>query len=180
MFFKGLVYYARYIWRKWGEEEKRRSLYVGKKTEHKDFMAIALKQAKKAENLSEVPIGAVLVDNKGKIISKGYNFCLHLFDPTAHAEIIAIREAGEELFNYRLGDTTLYVTIEPCIMCMAAAVNARIKRIVYGAADYKAGAAGSVYSLHEDPNLNHRIEIIGGVMQEECRELMLGFFRKRR
>jgi tRNA(adenine34) deaminase len=143
-------------------------------------MAIALEEAKKAENLSEVPVGAVLVDNKGKIISKGYNLCLHLFDPTAHAEIIAIREAGKKLSNYRLGNATLYVTIEPCIMCMGAALNARIKRIVYGAPDCKAGAAGSVYSLCDDPRLNHRIEVIKGVMKEECRELIVEFFRKRR
>ncbi len=182
--FENFFSYAKQIRAKWGEKRKKGSLYIEKKKkkkpEHKDFMAIALKQAKKAENLSEVPVGAVLVDNKGKIISKGYNLCLHLFDPTAHAEIIAIREAGKKLSNYRLGNATLYVTIEPCIMCMGAALNARIKRIVYGAPDYKAGAAGSVYSLCDDPKLNHRIEVIKGVMKEECRELIVEFFRKRR
>ena len=147
---------------------------------HENFMAIALKQAKKAKNMSEVPIGAVLVDSNGKIISKGFNLCLHRFDPTAHAEIIAIRKAGEKLFNYRLCDTTLYVTIEPCIMCMAAAINARIKKIVYGAPDYKAGAAGSVYSLQDNPKLNHHIEVIGGVMEKECKNLIVEFFQKRR
>jgi tRNA(adenine34) deaminase len=130
--------------------------------------------------MGEVPVGAVLASPEGQIVAKAYNQPIVLGDPTAHAEILAIRKAGLFFRNYRLNNTTLVVTLEPCLMCMGAAINARIARLVFGTVDPKAGAAVSLYNLAEDKRLNHRIEVVSGIMEEECRSLIQDFFRERR
>jgi tRNA(adenine34) deaminase len=147
---------------------------------HIKFMNIALDEAKKAGQKAEVPVGAVIVAKNGKILSATHNQTVSLNDPTAHAEILALRQAGIKRKNYRLLNTTLYVTIEPCIMCMGALVHARISTIVFGAADPKWGAAGSLYDLANDDRLNHRVKLVKGVCEEECSALMQQFFRSRR
>lgn len=143
------------------------------------FMRQALELAQQAEAAGEVPVGAVLVKD-GVVIASGWNHPIGSHDPTAHAEIGTLRLAAEALGNYRLLDTTLYVTLEPCSMCAGALVHARVKRLVYGAADPKAGAAGSVFDITRAPALNHRLEVTGGVLAEECGELLKGFFARRR
>ena len=148
--------------------------------EHIKFMKLALNQAKKAGQKSEVPIGAVLVSESGEILSLSHNQTISLADPTAHAEIITLRKAAQKILNYRLLSTTLYVTIEPCIMCMGAIVHARISRVVFGAHDPKWGAAGSLYNISHDTRLNHRPEIITGICEDECRTLIQDFFREKR
>jgi len=147
---------------------------------HKKFMEIALAEAKKAGQIGEVPVGAVLVSENGQILSAAHNLTIKRVDPTAHAEILALRKAALEMNNYRLLNTTLYVTVEPCIMCMGAIIHARISRVVFGANDLKWGAAGSLYNYAEDDRLNHRVEIIAGVCAEDCRRLMQDFFRAKR
>ncbi len=144
------------------------------------FMKSALKEAKKAEQIGEVPVGAILVSENGEILSAAHNQTIKLADPTAHAEILVLRKGASVINNYRLLNTTLYVTVEPCIMCMGAIVHARISRVVFGAADSKWGAAGSLYDYSEDSRLNHRIEITAGVCAEDCRRLMQDFFRAKR
>jgi len=143
-------------------------------------MKQALSEAQNGSSMGEVPVGAVLASREGHIVAKAYNQPIALGDPTAHAEILAIRKAGLFFRNYRLNNTTLVVTLEPCLMCMGAAINARIARLVFGTVDPKAGAAVSLYNLAEDKRLNHRIEVVSGIMQEECRSLIQGFFRVRR
>jgi len=143
-------------------------------------MGLALDEAKKAGQIGEVPVGAVLVSENGKILSADHNQTIKLADPTAHAEILTLRKAAHEINNYRLLNTTLYVTVEPCIMCMGAILHARISRLVFGTTDPKWGAAGSLYNYAEDDRLNHRVEIIAGVRAKDCRMLMQDFFRKRR
>ena len=147
---------------------------------HEKFMELAIDEAKKAEQIGEVPIGAVLVAENGEVISAAHNQTIKQVDPTAHAEISALREAATKINNYRLLNTSLFVTIEPCMMCMGALVHARVKRVIYGANDPKWGAAGSLYNFSEDFRLNHRLEIINGVREEECRGLMQAFFRAKR
>ena len=147
--------------------------------EHLQFMAEAVAEARRAEAEGEVPVGAVAVVD-GQVVGAGHNRPIGLGDPTAHAEILAIRAAASTLKTYRLTTTSIYVTLEPCVMCVGAMLNARIARVVYGARDDKAGALGSVYDIGRDGVLNHRIEVIGGVMETECAELMREFFRKRR
>ena len=147
---------------------------------HENFMELALSEAKKARRIGEVPVGAILVSENGQFLSAAHNQTIKLVDPTAHAEILALRKAALEINNYRLLNTTLYVTVEPCIMCMGAIVHARISRIVFGAADPKWGAAGSLYNVAEDDRLNHHVEIIAGERAEECRRLMQDFFRAKR
>ena len=147
---------------------------------HEYFMELALKEAKKAGQIGEVPVGAILVSENGEILSAAHNLTIKLVDPTAHAEIMTLRKAAHEINNYRLLNTTLYVTVEPCIMCMGAVVHARISRVVFGANDLKWGAAGSLYNYAEDDRLNHRVEIIAGVCAEDCRRLMQDFFRAKR
>ena len=143
------------------------------------FMREALVLARRAEAAGEVPVGAVLVKD-GAIIGSGWNHPIGAHDPTAHAEIAVLRTAAATLGNYRLLDTTLYVTLEPCAMCAGAMVHARVKRLVYGAADPKAGAAGSVFNLAQAAPLNHRLEVEAGVLAEECGELLKVFFARRR
>lgn len=147
--------------------------------EHLQFMTEAVAEARRAEAEGEVPVGAVAVAD-GQVVGAGHNRPIGLGDPTAHAEILAIRTAASTLRTYRLTTTSIYVTLEPCVMCVGAMLNARIARVVYGARDDKAGALGSVYDIGRDGVLNHRIEVIGGVMETECAELMREFFRKRR
>ena len=143
-------------------------------------MKQALSEAEKGSSMGEVPVGAVLASPEGQIVAKAYNQPITLGDPTAHAEILAIRKAGLFFRNYRLNNITLVVTLEPCLMCMGAAINARIARLVFGTVDPKAGAAVSLYNLAEDKRLNHRIEVVSGIMEEECRSLIQDFFRIRR
>ena len=144
------------------------------------FMGEALYQARLSLGAGEVPVGAVLVEEYGKILAHAHNFPISLNDPTAHAEILALRQAAEILGNYRLPGTTLYVTMEPCLMCTGALIYARIKRLVFGTPDPKAGACVSLYRIPEDPRLNHRLEVLGGIREAECRELMQRFFQARR
>jgi tRNA(adenine34) deaminase len=148
--------------------------------EHIKFMKLALDQAKKAGQKAEVPIGAVLVSESGEILSAAHNQSISLADPTAHAEIITLRKAAQKILNYRLLSTTLYVTIEPCIMCMGAIVHARVSRVIFGVHDPKWGAAGSLYNFADDIRLNHRPEIIQGICEDECRTLIQNFFREKR
>ena len=147
---------------------------------HEKYIKLALGEAKKAGQMGEVPIGAILVSENGTILSSTHNRTIDLGDPTAHAEILALREAAHKINNYRLLNTTLYVTVEPCIMCMGAIVHARISRVVFGAGDPKWGAAGSLYNFAEDDRLNHRLEITRGVCEQDCRNLMQDFFRAKR
>ena len=144
------------------------------------LMKEALKEAQKGFAMGEVPVGAVLAGLDGQIVSKAHNQPISLNDPTAHAEILALRKAGSFYQNYRLNETILVVTVEPCFICMGAAIHARITRLAFGTADPKSGAAGSLYNLSSDDRLNHRIEVIPGIMEEHCRALMEGFFRIRR
>ena len=143
-------------------------------------MTFALSEAKKAGQMGEVPIGAILVSENGAILSATHNRTIDLVDPTAHAEILALREAALKVNNYRLLNTTLYVTVEPCIMCMGAIIHARISKVVFGITDPKWGAAGSLYQFAEDERLNHRVAITKGVCGQECRSLMQEFFRAKR
>jgi tRNA(adenine34) deaminase len=144
------------------------------------FMELALDQARNALAMQEVPVGAVLVSGSGDLLASGCNQTVATRDPSAHAEVLALREGARKLQNYRLLNTTLYVTIEPCIMCMGAVVHARVARLVYGAADPKWGAAGSLYNIAADPRLNHQVEIVAGVCEAECRRLIQDFFRSKR
>ncbi|HKT32154.1 MAG TPA: tRNA adenosine(34) deaminase TadA [Gammaproteobacteria bacterium] len=143
------------------------------------WMRMALELARKAEAEGEVPVGTVVVKD-GVIIGRGWNHPISAKDPTAHAEIIAMRDAAQTLGNYRLLDTTLYVTLEPCAMCAGAMVHARVRRLVFGAADPRAGAAGSVLDIVRSPALNHRLDVAGGVLAGECGELLKRFFVERR
>ncbi len=144
-----------------------------------DGMRAALAEAEKAAGEGEIPVGAVVVVN-GEIIATGRNCSVATSDPSAHAEIVALRAAGSGLGNYRLPDATLYVTLEPCVMCTGAIVQARLKRIVFGAYDKKAGALGSVEDLSDSRALNHRFEVNGGLLAGECSELLQAFFAARR
>lgn len=143
------------------------------------FMSHALELARAAEQAGEVPVGAVIVKGD-EIIGEGWNRPISTSDPTAHAEIIALRAAAQFLDTYRLLDTTLYVTLEPCAMCAGAMVHSRVRRLVYGATDPRAGAAGSVFNIVQHAALNHRIDVAGGVMAEECGGLLRNFFAARR
>lgn len=144
-----------------------------------DWMRAALVEARRALEEDEVPVGAVVV-HEGRVIGRAHNQRERLKDPTAHAEMIAITQAAAALEGWRLADCTLYVTLEPCLMCAGALVNARVPRVVFGARDPKAGACGSLYRVGVDPRLNHRFEAVGGVLEAECAELLVEFFRPRR
>lgn len=143
-------------------------------------MRRALELAACAEAEGEVPVGAVLVGSDGRVLAEAWNRPISLSDPAGHAEILALRAAGQALGNYRLPGATLFVTLEPCAMCAGAIVHARIARLVYGAADPRAGAAGSVFSLLDSPSLNHRVEVTAGVLAEPCGRMLRDFFRARR
>jgi tRNA(adenine34) deaminase len=143
------------------------------------FMSRALELAREAEAAGEVPVGAVVVKDD-TIVAEGSNRPIGTQDPTAHAEIVALRAAGRALGTYRLTDTTLYVTLEPCAMCASAMVHARVRRLVFAATDPRAGAAGSVFNIVQHASLNHRIECTGGVLAEECGALLREFFLARR
>lgn len=142
-------------------------------------MERALELAREAQRAGEVPVGAVVV-KEGVIVGEGWNRPISTNDPTAHAEIVALREAAERLTTYRLLDTTLYVTLEPCPMCAGAMVHSRVKRLVYAATDPRAGAAGTIFNIVQHPSLNHRVECEGGVMAEECGAMLRAFFVARR
>jgi tRNA(adenine34) deaminase len=143
------------------------------------FMADALVEASRAASHGEVPVGAIVV-LEGKIIGRGHNQPIAGKDPTAHAEILALREAARTIGAYRLPDAILYVTLEPCVMCVGAVIHARLAAIKYGARDEKAGALGSVYDIGRDGRLNHRIEVVGGLMEDECAAVLRDFFQQRR
>jgi tRNA(adenine34) deaminase len=146
---------------------------------HNDFMQLALEQAQHAWDLGEVPVGAVVVKD-GVVIARGYNQPIGKHDPTAHAEIVALRAAAEVLGNYRLPGCELYVTLEPCVMCSGAMMHARLSKVIYGATDPKTGACGSVLNLFAQEQLNHHTEISGGVMADECGDMLKRFFAARR
>lgn len=143
------------------------------------FMRIALDQARQAAEAGEVPVGAVLAHG-GILLAAAANRPIAASDPSAHAEILAIRQAAQKTGNYRLPETTLYVTLEPCIMCMGAILHARIQRLVFGALDPKTGAAQSRYTIGTDDLLNHRLEITSGILEVECSQMLKDFFRERR
>ena len=144
------------------------------------WMDIALSEARKAGSLHEVPVGAVIVDSGGNLLAAASNRTITACDPTAHAEIIAIREAAAKVGNYRLVGATAYSTVEPCAMCAGALVNARVGRLVFGTADERFGAVVTQYQLCDSPRLNHRLEITAGIRADECRALIQAFFRERR
>jgi tRNA(adenine34) deaminase len=143
------------------------------------WMQRALELALKAESLGEVPIGAVLVKDD-QILGEGYNSPISKHDPTAHAEIMALREAANRIGNYRLLNTTLYVTVEPCVMCAGALVHARVKEVVFGATEPRTGAAGSIFDILQSSKLNHQVAVRGGVLAQECADLLQQFFKLRR
>lgn len=144
------------------------------------WMREAIKAAQKAETFDEVPIGACLIDNEGKLLAVAGNRTITDNDPTAHAEILVLREAAARIGNYRLVDTTIYTTVEPCAMCAGALVNARVKRLVYGTKDERFGAVETVFRICDNELLNHRLEIVPGILAEDCRQLMQDFFRRKR
>jgi tRNA(adenine34) deaminase len=144
-----------------------------------DFMRQALELARQAATLGEVPVGAIVVRD-GEIIGRGGNQPIGRHDPTAHAEVMALRDAAANVGNYRLPGSTLYVTLEPCLMCIGAIFHARVGRVVFGARDPKTGAAGSVLNLFDESRLNHHAEVLGGVLADECGTLLSGFFAARR
>jgi len=143
------------------------------------FMDLALDEAKKAEMSGEVPVGAVIVAG-GVVIAQNFNRPVSLNDPTAHAEIGALRDACREQGNYRLSNATMYSTVEPCFMCAGAMIHARLARLVFGTPDPKAGSAGSIYNVLTDPRLNHRVEVVSGIREDECASLLRDFFQRRR
>jgi len=147
--------------------------------DHEAFMREALAQARLGADSGEVPVGAVLVVD-GAVVARAFNQPIGRTDPTAHAEILVLREAAQAVANYRLVDATLYVTIEPCLMCVGALVHARVREVVFGAPEPKTGALVSAVRALDIPTLNHRFAVTSGVLEEECREMMQAFFRERR
>ena len=149
-------------------------------TTHSDFMKIAIAEAEKAQKKGEVPIGAVVVAENQDVLATEHNQTITLNDPTAHAEILALRTAAARVGNYRLLNTTLYVTVEPCPMCMGAVIHARISRLVFGPRDTKWGAAGSLYNFAQDHRFNHQPMIVKGIREADCKKLLQDFFRHKR
>lgn len=147
---------------------------------HELYMKLAIEEAALAARAEEVPVGAVLIDEFGNVLARDRNRVISLCDPTAHAEMLALRKGAEILGNYRLLNTVLYVTVEPCVMCMGAVIHARVSAVVFGAKDPRWGAAGSLYNFAENAGLNHKPEIIGGICRDECRNLIQSFFREKR
>ncbi len=148
--------------------------------DHRYYMDIALDEARQADKIDEVPVGAVVVESNGSIISRAHNETILRCDPSAHAEMLALRRAATKIQNYRLLGTTLYVTVEPCVMCMGAAIHARVAQVVFGTPDPKWGAAGSIYDFSKEMRLNHQPEMISGIRADQCRQLMRDFFVRRR
>jgi len=144
------------------------------------WMQLALAQAAQAQQLGEVPVGAVLVDAQGELLATGFNRTIIDHDPTAHAEIVALRVGAKQLQNYRLPGASLYVTLEPCAMCLGAMLHARLARVVFGAPDPKTGACGSVLNLALEKQLNHHTQVEGGVLAQECGDTLRQFFKERR
>jgi tRNA(adenine34) deaminase len=144
-----------------------------------DFMKIALEEAREAYRLGEVPVGAVLVLD-GNILARAHNSPITKNDPSAHAEMLALRQAGNAIGNYRLAGAELYVTLEPCVMCAGAIIQARLARVIFGARDPKCGAVGSLYNILTDERLNHQAEITEGILQKECGEILSRFFQQKR
>ena len=144
------------------------------------FMRTALEEARKAGKRGEVPVGAVIIDEQQNILAVGSNNSIGESDPAGHAEMVAMRTAGKNVGNYRLLNTTIYVTIEPCVMCAGAMIHARVGRLVYGAPDPKTGGVVSCYQVGGDGKLNHQLKVEGGVLAEKCAELLTSFFRKKR
>ena len=153
--------------------------FAGMQASDEHYIRMALEEARKAERAGEVPVGAVVVAEE-RVVAHSSNRTIADSDPTAHAEIIALRAAAQALGNYRLGGATLYVTLEPCVMCAGAIVQARISRLVYGADDPKAGAIRSCFAILDHPKLNHRVEVTAGVLAEECAAILQAFFAARR
>ena len=143
------------------------------------YMRMALDEAKQALDEGEVPVGAVLVF-EGEVLARAHNMPISLNDPTAHAEVMVLREAALKQRNYRLPNTSLYVTVEPCLMCTGALVQARVKELIFGAFDHKAGACGSVYDIPSSPGGLHKMTVIAGVLEKECREILQKFFKTKR
>ena len=158
----------------------RRTEFIFVSEQNEIWMRIALEAAAKAGESDEVPIGACLIDRDGKLLAVAGNRTIIDNDPTAHAEILVLREAARKIENYRLVDSVVYSTIEPCAMCAGALVNARIKKLVYGAKDERFGAVETLFRICDSESLNHRIEIVSDVLADECRSLMQEFFRKKR
>ncbi len=144
-----------------------------------DFMSLSLEEAKKASVLGDVPVGCVIVKDN-KVIARSYNRREETGDPLAHAEMLALRQAAEAIGSWRLDGCSVYVTLEPCPMCAGALVQSRVSRLIFGVRDFKAGSAGTVFNLVSDPRLPHRIEVIDGVREEECRKLLSDFFNEKR
>jgi tRNA(adenine34) deaminase len=147
--------------------------------EDEKWMKLAIKQAEKAEQQGEVPVGAILIKD-GLLIAQAHNQSITNNDPTAHAEIQLLRTAGSKLQNYRLTETSLYVTLEPCAMCVGAIMHARIKRVVYGTNDFKTGACGSNIDLANNGNFNHKLQVTSGVLEKDCKKILQKFFKKKR
>jgi tRNA(adenine34) deaminase len=145
-----------------------------------EFMTLALREAEKAGIEDEVPIGAVLLSSAGEVLASDHNRTRQNNDPAAHAEILVLKRTAQIVNNFRLPGTTLFVTIEPCLMCAGAVIQARVDRVVFGAPDPKAGALGSLYDISKDGRLNHRFEVVSGVLETECRDLLQEFFKVKR
>jgi tRNA(adenine34) deaminase len=147
---------------------------------HENFMQMAIDQAMAAEKIGEVPVGAVVVGPDNRVLARDHNRTISSFDPSAHAEVNVLRAAARRVQNYRLLSTILYVTVEPCAMCMGAIIHARVSTLVFGATDPQWGAAGSLYQIGQDTRLNHQVDIIRGICESRCREVIQSFFRDRR
>lgn len=144
------------------------------------FMELAIEQALLAKQYGEIPVGAIIIDNNNQIIGQGFNKTILNNDPTAHAEITALRAASQFKSNYRIPETTLYVTLEPCLMCLGAIIHARVKNVIYGASDKKTGVCGGLLDLHQESRINHQTTVKSGVMQSQCSQLLVDFFKERR
>lgn len=153
---------------------------VGMVLDHYQYMKLAMEEALAAESIDEVPVGALVVGDDGALIARAHNETISRCDPSAHAEVLALRRAANQIQNYRLLGTTLYVTVEPCVMCMGMVVHARVARVVFGAPDPKWGALGSLYNFSKDARFNHHPEIVAGIYADQCRQLMRDFFVRKR
>jgi tRNA(adenine34) deaminase len=148
--------------------------------DHVRYMQLAIELAKAAEKKDEVPVGAIVVDGKGKVIARAHNESITRCDPCAHAEMLAVSAAAKRIQNYRLLGTSLYATVEPCVMCMGAIIHARVARVVFGAPDPKWGALGSLYDFSQDARFNHHPVVVAGICADQCRQLMRDFFVRKR